>query len=515
MPNVNNLSTLAIQLGLNFTGPIEHAKIIELAQAWLPGVNFHEDERFHSIDLEELYTVPADDFAGFNDLEQQDFAIDNDGLLFSPPVVLVNGDVRGQGATVKDALLEEDVHKDAVYTHGGNLRAAEKFFGSETLVPGPGNPRRPRENLRARAEFRMLLETLKQDLALAARAEEDDKVDKPIDAIWGEFDVTDLLLRRVNPDGTDKGPASRSVRHDFALELIQEYEAGNFSSVQALLQSPQADGQQQTRANETVWLALSTCGLLEYHFIYAYNDFHRYGGFFTNEHEGDNEGCCLVFEREKLVELQSQSGNPTTVAPLGLITSVHNESNCADESRSVDEDPGDARDGLDVYVARGSHATYLTAGTHDFFDISDLAREKPGYFALALLSAPLDLLLLVISIMIIYEHFNGDPDETSDDGVSGQAEVNPASDPDTHLPIELIVTALSDITKDQNNVYDLSTPDAAALALRAFRGRLGAHNGTKDESPRWENKTRRYFKSLVQALGSGKFRTPVKPIVVD
>src|SRR5262249_24122933 len=207
-----------------------------------------------------------------------------------------------------------DVDANAVYSHGGSVRAADKFFGSEetadgTPVPGAGNPRLPRLPLRVRAEFRMLLETLKQDLALAELSERSG-VGKPIDAIWGHFDVTDLLLRRTDSLGrADLGPASRPVRHDFARTLIREQENGNLAAVGALLQNPPADGGSPTRANRTVWTALKTCGLLEYRFMYAYNDFHRYGGFFTNEHEGDiNEGCCLVFERVLLKQLQDQDG---------------------------------------------------------------------------------------------------------------------------------------------------------------------------------------------------------------
>jgi hypothetical protein len=298
------------------------------------------------------------------------------------------------------------------------------------------------------------------------------------------------------------------VRQTFARSLIAAHDANNLAGVELLLQSPPSDGLFLTRVNRTVWLALSTCGLLEYYFTYGYNDFHRYGGIFTNEHEADNEGCCLVFERLRLAELEAQNGDPQAVAPLALITSVHNESNNADESRAIDPDPGDARQGLEVFVARGSHATYLSPGTHDFFDPSDLFREKPEAMVVVALAAP-----WLIPLLVIYEHFNSDPDETSDAGVTGQAEVNPASDPETHLHVDLVVTPLSNIDDDEN-IYDLPSSSAEALALRAFRGTLGAHAGIRDKSPKWENKTRRYFKHLIRGLESGKFRPPQRPVVI-
>ena len=333
MPDVNDLSLLANQLHVNFTGPIGHTKVVDLARSWLPDLNFHEVEMFHTIDLAELYTVPPGQFAGFDPQTQQEFAIPIGGVLATPPIVRVGSTLRGSGENADDALLLDDVDGNAVYTHGGSLRAGDKFFGSAatrdgTPVPGVGNPRLPRVlPLRVRTEFRMLLETLKQTLAPALL--EPDPIETPVDAIWGDFDVTDLLLRQVDNFGRDLGPASADLRRGFARDLIADFDAGDLLGVEERLQSPPADGLIQTKANQTVWLALSTCGFMEYYFVYAYNDFSRYGGVFTNEHEGDNEGCCVVFERLTLEELQTQNGDPATVAPLGIITSVHNESNRA------------------------------------------------------------------------------------------------------------------------------------------------------------------------------------------
>ena len=123
--------------------------------------------------------------------------------------------------------------------------------------------------------------------------------------------MTDLLLRRVAALARTLARRVENVRHGFARELIADFEAGDFIGVGQRLQSPPADGADPDEGeSDRVDRRSRLCGFMEYDFIYAYNDFSRYGGVFTNEHEGDNEGCCVVFERLALQDLQTQNGDP-------------------------------------------------------------------------------------------------------------------------------------------------------------------------------------------------------------
>jgi hypothetical protein len=56
--------------------------------------------------------------------------------------VHVNLDLRWQGTTAQSALLQNDVDGNAVLSHGGNVRAGDKFFGSTATKDGSPVPGR-------------------------------------------------------------------------------------------------------------------------------------------------------------------------------------------------------------------------------------------------------------------------------------------------------------------------------------------------------------------------------------
>lgn len=549
MPDVNAISNAARDTSFNFTGFLSHAKAKEIAEFWAPNMFFHEMEMFHPIDFEDLYTKPSDVFNGvgepddLSEAERNEYRISTNTIDRTPPVIgnffgesVDNGKLflRGQhfnsGSTAQNALLEESIDAGALYTHGRTTKAADRFFGSQTVDRGTENPSRARLPIKVRAEVKMLLDTQAQDLDLSVMADENSDIDKPIDAIWGDFDITELLLKReqINQDGTiSLVTPSRQMRQQFARDVIRAFQNGETATLDALLASPPTDNGAPTFVNRTVWTALSQCCLVEFNYIYAYNDFARYGGFWTNEHEGDNEGCCLVFQRTDLAQFQNDQITVDQLRPIGIITSVHEPSNRADEYEALPDDPTEARDATNVYIALGSHATYLSPGDHDFFDITDLAREDLAKFIAGLLVlAAIHPLLL--AYVLWHAHFKDTKDKTTENGTKGFPPDDPRIDNDLSRPIEVLTTPLSQFGFDEN-IYDLTRDDnPLALARRAYQGRMGAHvpsislnlSETKanfvNDSPKWSNKTRRFFRHLVKAIGNGKFRDPsATPTIVE
>jgi hypothetical protein len=224
---------------------------------------------------------------------------------------------------------------------------------------------------------------------------------------------------------------------------------------------------------------------------------------FANEHEGDNEGCCLVFDRSLFNVAPDDENALLRVVPQFLMTCVHEEFQDADDFRFIDPPlsfPPElrARDVVPftVYIAAGSHATYFTSGTHDLVDFQDHMAQIEDHLLAAIILAPIVVPLLILSLII--EHFT-DTDITSDDGIrTGPAEVvgeHPAA-----VANRLVVMPMS----ADNHIYQPESPENPGnedlLRLRAYAGKWGANDGIIDHSSTFRAKTGRYFRKLLSQM---------------
>ena len=497
-------AALARGNGFNLTGRLRHAVVKQLAVDWIPHIFFHERERFHPIALERLFSAPPAVMAALPQAARDALRIAVLGPSginrFNPPVVRQGSNVLGSGATASRGLDDPPISDGSTYTHGGNLHASRQFFGaSDTIagVPEPtaGDPRAPRHPIAVIAEMRFLLETLKHEL----------QARKPADALWGRFDVVNLLFQMTLPPAL---PFSGSLKRAVLAALIDAHQRQDTTAQEAAL----ARIPQGWQLSERAWKAVTQFAFLEYYFVYAFNDFSEYATF-GNEHELDVEGCCVVFDRLALDRLADGDTTRDKIVAHTVITLVHKEWQNADELKRLPEDRSSARRELEVFVAPGSHATYLSKGDHDFLGPNDVVGAVPAWVWLALLVVPGgSLLLSLLLLLAVAEHFVGPEDHTTDDGVS----IGPGPTPAPGGPAfgkRLIVTPLSDIDGDAN-LYQAalagkSPPDGLRLvdlARRAFPGQWGGTNGLIDQSDPWENATARYFRKFLRC---GDVPTPI------
>jgi hypothetical protein len=281
------------------------------------------------------------------------------------------------------------------------------------------------------------------------------------------------------------------------LQLIEGHRAGSTAMEQAALDLIPDDWQ----FNFAPWEAIKRFAFIEYYLFYTYNDFDQYATWpWENRHEGDIEGFCLVFERAQL-ENAVQDGTPLVdVRPLTIITSVHEEFQDADRLRHLDQSLSqeEFRQAMQVYVAVGSHATYLKSGSHDHFDFSDslTAPFQTDSFLIDLLALVATLSGITL-LFAIAEHFFGTDDETSDQGIIADSDEFPNTNPDEQQRVFRPETLHLPLSRE-NHIYAPKPPgDLERLAVRAFAGKWGGHDEIKNKSWPYQAKTGRYFRKLL------------------
>lgn len=498
----------ASQNNFNLTGSLSNDQVKTLAQAWLPQIRFHEKDKYHPISLSDYFTIPGSRFDNLSEEEKKKYkftiAVDNSGVViyeeFTPAVLKVDGPVRAvpgingntayvrtnkvlsSGSQILSELLNDEVGEGAEISQGNGAQGAEFFFGAKATLGGNSDPTdtdpfEPLLPLKIITEYKVLIDLLEYELLV----ENDSEYPRAKDKLRGGFDITRLFFLIVNPNNNTP-PISRSLGRNLLLGLIAAWKANDNASFQNIISSIPA----RYSFNYHAWKVLTRHAFLEYYFCYAYNDWQDYeNDWFSNYHEGDLEGCCLVFNREN-VELAFATNNPDplSVTPLSIITSVHEE--YQDLDRYKEFNAAHARDDLKVWVALGSHATYLSPGNHDVVDLGVLV--DTSIENLGVLTIPLFPLILLAALI---EHFIDVEDQTSDDGVFTDS--NPPANPsDKYFDNSLEVTPLS----SGDNIYE--NGDLIALSIRSYPGKLGGTSGIKNKSSNFENKSGRYFRKLMR-----------------
>jgi hypothetical protein len=526
--DLSALQRFAAQNGFGMTAPLTHRQVVELAQYWLPEMRFYEDERFHPITLDDAVSMARATFeqlppAGRPQWQVVRFVRAGSGaqvVALDPPAVYVpDGVVQpspnafvpvvrplSDGVPVRDALASAASGSSTVVTHGGSFTTSNQFHGAVQTFqrnntaskgdpfvpradePDPQDPLKRRPRITVMAALLNLIDLLKYELAVASAT------DYPPDGLRHGFDIANSLLRSSNLT------LSADNKRDLLKAILAAHEAGG-PFPPSLPPGVELD--------RGAWDALTRYAFLEFYFYYAYNDFERYQtALFDNEHEGDDEGCCLVFDRNvlNLAATSSDSDALKRAVPHSIITSVHEEWQEADLIKHIapptllPNDPRLARELIQfrVYIAGGSHATYFTPGQHDLVDLQDqwgYAKENPAVLialiAGAALISPWILVLPVILAMI--EHFVDTEDYTSDDGVHAGPEDIIGDDP-TRVALSVQVLPMS----ADDHIYQ--PQHEAFLALRAYAGKWGGQDGVIDKSPPFAPKTGRYFRKLLDNL---------------
>lgn len=516
MADLQKLQVFAEENDFGLTSPLDHVQVSVLAEYWFPEIRFFESEKFHPISLDEMISMVEDLFAGLPATAQEESRVNKfirrgagTGALraFDPPVVHVpDGVVQAgqillpavrvlnEGSSASEALADSAVDTDAVITHGASFKSSNQFFGATATFAGTpeavaGDPFVPRAKgpdgprITVMASLLNLFELLKYELIVS----EDN--DYPPDGMRGTFDIAGSLVR---PATTPPAPLPFPTLRKFLLDMIESLESGGTAPT-----PPPPFGWRLDRA---AWDAVTRFAFLEYYFFYAYNDFNRHEkALFANEHEGDVEGCCLVFDRNVL-NIAGTVNDPSALfraVPHSIITSVHEENQDADIFKFIAPPINPSEDRLarddvpfTVYSAAGSHATYLTAGPHDLVDFQDYTafiQENP---AVLLLPVPL---VAVLILLLIFEHFTDTEDETSDDGVRTGPEDVVGPHP-TAVANRLIVLPMS----ADNHIYGPGNDEL--LRLRSYAGKWGANAGLIDKSPPFRSKTGRYFRKLLRQI---------------
>ena len=179
MADLAALQQFAADHAFGLTAPLNHARVMRLAEYWLPEMRFYWDERFHPVTLDDVFAMVEDGFARLPP-EAQDAVAGHEvrarraragrsapstrrssmSPTESVPVPAPQGGtqfrkvvrVLNEGTPGRATLPLPEVGTDTVITHGASFGRSSQFFGPLGTMSGnaTGDRGRPLEAARRR-----------------------------------------------------------------------------------------------------------------------------------------------------------------------------------------------------------------------------------------------------------------------------------------------------------------------------------------------------------------------------
>lgn len=522
MTNIPKMREFAANNRLSLTGDLNHIEVEELGKNNFPKeIRFHEKELFHSLSLADHLKHSRDQGPPIQNLglnmplivckrgfrgiitSSTVFApvvpesYDEDGDLIYAVRPLTDNEKPGFCPT----FSEDEISINSRFTNipdGPEIPFMNANFGSQRYVAGPETDFQiPRFPISITAEFRMLLETLKHNLLAHLEPGYPRETNlEPGYPIETNIDFTSPLHDALIGNFIF-GETEEDYRN--LLALIQAYENNNHGREDELLRTLKGI------ISPKQWELIKKTGFLEFYPIHSYNDFDRYQKYWRvgNDHEGDVEGFCLVFDRADLTPPENADDQErlnfiNQAKPLFVITNAHTVTEDMDEIRKLETDEDYNK--LYVWISGGSHAAHLKEGS---FKVHTIWSRVEGSVLVGIASTFTFHILLLLLLLI--DHLTGAEDEASSKGIHASASHNGGRDGQD----DLIAIHTTPLSRDHNIYQDgIPGPDDPAMTLeeRAFPGQWGRSEASDfldnpfevgNKSPSFGGKTKRFFHKLM------------------
>ena len=454
------------------TGGLTPGKIKQMVIRFAPVLNFHEDETFFPVGHWRMIK------SGHTHL-YMDIDTGSDNCKIETFSQL--GDELGENTFITNSKWTDDSRETP------NRERALEAFPLQSTESGPNAPDYP---IVVDAEFKLLFEALHQNTrALIDYLYElmTNQELKSMSILGSGSKRADGLFDHIRFDPMFwKEPEKLHHQELYYLLMLCEGKASENEN-----DIPYALGWLETEdiMKQKQWDVVRDYALISYYLIYPFNDFCYHGG--INVHEGDIEGLGVFVTLKEIDKYRNDEVSVDDMSAEGVTTIGHGASDGVDtfaywknrvDARTVRIGNPENKT-FDVFIARGSHATYLTDGPHDLSKWPELAETiEPVAIpaAAAILCGFLPFLCPPIitglsSLPAITEKVNEMlEDHCSEEGLSAGTE--DAIGTQSGIQINNIFHCKSSIDLALNVYMRENT-----LALRIFPGHLGARVQGEDD----------------------------------